>query len=172
NAFLSAFVVAAEGAMDKEDSMTAVLKEYLQELLPDYMIPSYFIPVASIPLTSNGKIDRKALYRLQTKQQSDEFPQTAPRNEIEKKLVALWAHVLDREVNSIGIDTNFFQLGGHSLRATILTAVIHKELNVKVPLAELFRTPTIRGLAEYIRGLEENKYTSIQPTEKQSFYPL
>ncbi|MCP4146970.1 MAG: hypothetical protein GY757_04385, partial [bacterium] len=124
------------------------------------------------PLTSNGKIDRKTLYELHKKSPLDELSQIAPRDETEKKLVTLWSQVLDREVCDIGIDTNFFQIGGHSLNATILTAVIHRELNIKVPLADIFQTPTIRGLAKYIRGLEENKYTSLQPAEKKSFYPL
>ena len=81
----------------------------------------------------------------------------APGNEIEKKLVEIWSRFL-AETNrmsqlqtSIGIDDNFFQLGGHSLKATILVAKIHKAFDVKVPLAEIFKTPRIRELAKYIK---------------------
>ena len=91
----------------------------------------------------------------------------APRDEIENKLVEIWHDVLSKPHHAIGIDDNFFQLGGHSLKATILVSKIHKELNVKIPLVEIFKTPTIRELAEYIKGMTQEMHVSIEPVEKK-----
>ncbi|MCP4153407.1 MAG: AMP-binding protein, partial [bacterium] len=98
----------------------------------------------------------------------------------EEKLVELWNEVLmgkrsleqDEESQPIGIDDNFFQLGGHSLKATELTLKIHKRFNVIIPLAEVFKTPTIRALAATINNSAEETFASIPPAEKKSFYPL
>ncbi|HLP61372.1 MAG TPA: non-ribosomal peptide synthetase, partial [Candidatus Deferrimicrobium sp.] len=122
----------------------AGLREFLLEKLPDYMIPSYFVRLEKMPLTPNGKLDRKALPKPGL---DAGVSYAAPRNEIERKLVELWAEILGKD--GIGIDDNFFELGGHSLKATVLVSRIHKESNVSLPLTELFRNPTIRGLAGY-----------------------
>jgi tyrocidine synthetase-3 len=148
------------------------LKEYLSRLLPDYMIPSYFVELEEIPLTPSGKIDRKALPAPEV-QTGDYY--AAPRDEIEKRLVKMWSEVLGVEA-VIGIDDNFFALGGHSLKGTVLTVKIHKEFNVKLPLLQVFRTPHIRGMAEYIKEQlkqwKEDRYASIEPVEKKGYYPL
>ena len=73
---------------------------------------------------------------------------------------------------TIGIDDNFFQLGGHSLKATVMVSKIHKAFHVHVPLAEIFKTPTIRGLANYIKTAIKDKYVSIEPVEKKEYYSL
>jgi fengycin family lipopeptide synthetase D len=144
------------------------LRRYLELELPAYMIPSYFVQIETFPLTANGKIDVKALPEPgPVSGQSD----IAPRNEIEKKLAGIWAEVLGTN-QQIGIDDNFFQLGGHSLKATIVVSRIHKELNIHVPLAEIFKSSTIRKLAEYISGTAEEKYESIRPVEAKEYYEL
>jgi thioesterase domain-containing protein/acyl carrier protein len=127
------------------------LKKYLLKTLPDYMIPSYFISLEAIPLTPNGKVDRKALPDTRI-EAGENF--TAPRNEIELKLAEIWAEVLTID-GEIGIKDNFFELGGHSLKATILVSIIHSKMNVRVPLVELFKNPTIQQLAEYIKGTKK-----------------
>jgi amino acid adenylation domain-containing protein len=124
------------------------LEAFLSRSLPGYMIPSYFVPREEIPLTPNGKIDRRALPAPGLKQ--EEY--IAPRDPIEKKLVDIWSVVLEVEKEKIGIDDNFFRLGGHSLKATLVMSGINRELGVRVPLVELFKTPTIRQLSEYIIG--------------------
>jgi amino acid adenylation domain-containing protein len=174
---LTAYFVAASAADKGPDAEE--LWEFLSRELPYYMIPSYFIPIREIPLSPNGKIDRRALPEPHIKR--GEY-YTAPRNEIERKLVELWFEVLFAEntsnpstvisLTSIGIDDNFFNLGGHSLKAAILVSNIHRALHVRLPLAEIFRTPTIRGLAGYIIGKTKDKYTSIEPVEKKEHYPL
>jgi acyl carrier protein len=133
------------------------------------MVPSYFVSLERIPLTPNGKIDRRA---LPVPEPEAEETHTAPRNDIEKEMAGIWSEVLGVEKDTIGIDTNFFQLGGHSLKATVMIAKLQGKFNVKVPLAAVFKTPNIRGLAEFITGLAEHKYASIEPAEKKDYYLL
>ncbi|HLP57400.1 MAG TPA: amino acid adenylation domain-containing protein, partial [Candidatus Deferrimicrobium sp.] len=145
------------------------LHETLAKELPDYMIPSYFISLEKIPLTANGKIDRQALPKPELKADQD---YVAPRNKMEERLVGLWGEVLNIKPEFISIDSSFFQLGGHSLKAAILASRIHKEFNVLLPLAELFKTPTIRGLSGYMMGKAEDVYESIMPVEEKEYYSL
>jgi len=91
---------------------------------------------------------------------------------LELSLRKIWAGVLNIPDNSIGADQNFFRLGGHSLKATILTARIHKQLNVRVPLAEIFKSPTIRDQADYIRTQAPGSFVAIPASEKKDYYPL
>ncbi|HLP58410.1 MAG TPA: amino acid adenylation domain-containing protein [Candidatus Deferrimicrobium sp.] len=146
------------------------LRDLLNKVLPDYMIPAYFMPLKTIPLTANGKIDRKALPDPGGIAVAGVY--AAPRDEIEKRLVEIWGDVLSKPPHAIGIDTNFFQLGGHSLKATALVAKVHKELHVKIPLVEIFKTPTIRELASYFKDTNKDLHVSIAPVEKREYYVL
>jgi amino acid adenylation domain-containing protein len=160
----------------------AELRRYLSNTLPDYMIPSFFIVTDKIPLTSNGKVDRKSLPEPEVVSTDGEY--TSPRDAVEERLEKIWSEVLDirRDAlhvsHKIGIDANFFELGGHSLKAAALVSRIHKAFNVKMPFAELFVTPTIRGLAAYIKkGQGQGQkttdlYTLINAVEKKECYPL
>jgi len=161
--YLCAYIVAGEELEVEE------LKRYLAGELPDYMIPSYFIQMDKIPVTPNGKIDRLALPEPYG---SINFGKEyeAPGDETEEKLARIWQEVLG--IEKIGIGDNFFDLGGHSLKGISLVSKIHKEFNVEVPLKEIFRTPTIKGLAEHIKGQEENIYSSIEPVEEKEYYEL
>lgn len=167
NTYLCAYVVAAGNAGDRLD--TSRLKNMLSDELPDYMIPSYIVQVDGIPLTANGKIDRKSLPDPEIRT-GDEY--VAPADGIEKKMAAVWAEILDMEKEVIGAGTDFFQLGGHSLKATMLVSRIHKEWDVKVSLGEIFKSPTIRGLAGYIEKAGKDKYFSIEPAGKRNYYSL
>ncbi|HLP47310.1 MAG TPA: amino acid adenylation domain-containing protein, partial [Candidatus Kapabacteria bacterium] len=161
---LCAYILA-----DKELEVTE-LKNYLARELPDYMIPTYFTRIDRIPLTSSGKIDRKALPKPELTFKEE---YAAPRNPIEEKLVSVWSELLGIKKEKIGIDVNFFEVGGHSLRATFLAASINKEFNVKVPLVKIFEAPTIRGLAQYImEEAEENIFISITPAKVKEYYAL
>ncbi len=145
------------------------VREFLSKVLPDYMIPSYFVRMEKIPLTPNGKVDRKA---LPGPERAAGESYIAPRDDIEKKLVGLWAEVLNVEEGVISIDSNFFELGGHSLKATILAAKIYKYLDVKLPLALLFKSPTIEKISLYIKGAAVIKYTGVPRTEEKEYYDL
>jgi amino acid adenylation domain-containing protein len=145
------------------------LRNDLAKELPAYMIPSYFVYLEAFPLTPGGKIDRGGL----PAPEANAFGEyTAPRDEIEKKLVDIWAGILGLEKSAVGIDPGFFELGGNSLKAAVLKSRIHKELNVIVQLADIFKNPAIRGLSEHIRGAEVHEYTVIKAVEEKEFYQL
>ncbi|MCP5049569.1 MAG: amino acid adenylation domain-containing protein, partial [bacterium] len=173
--YLCAYIVPLDGdfiPLDSDaDKSTDIkqLRDYLSLELPDYMVPGYFVPLESIPLTPNGKVNRKALPPPQLQPGENHI---APSNVVEVQLAQLWSEVLGIEQSIIGIDNNFFELGGHSLKATIMAAKIHKALNIKVPLTEVFRTPTIRQLAQYIDTAARERYAAIEPVEKREYYPL
>ncbi|MCP5052282.1 MAG: amino acid adenylation domain-containing protein, partial [bacterium] len=162
--FLCAYFVSPM-AMGKDE-----LTDHLAHELPEYMIPQHFIQLEQIPLTPNGKVDRKALPVPDMMPGSSEY--TPPRNKIEEKLVSIWSEVLHITAESVSIDDNFFELGGHSLNATLVISRIKKELDVKIPLAEVFTATTVRKLAGSVRGAEVDKYQSIEPVEKRDYYPL
>jgi iturin family lipopeptide synthetase A len=146
------------------------LRNLLRETLPPYMIPSYFVPLREIPLTPIGKVDRNALPKPGNQVQKSTLQ--APRDQKEHSLTELWAEVLNMEYQELGIDLNFFELGGHSLKATLLVNKIHQKLNKKISLAEIFKAPTIRGLAEILREAEDEQYTRIKNIEKKDYYPV
>jgi len=165
--YLCAYIVAKPG--ETNPIVQSQLREYLSDRLPDYMVPSYFTQLDGIPLNSNGKVDRKALPEPEMKTGENYI---APRNELEKKLVELWSETLHVEKEKISINDNFFHLGGHSLKATTLAARIHKELKVNVPLAEIFKTSHIRGLAAFIKNAETQRFFSVEVVEKKEYYIL
>ncbi|MGQ3482135.1 condensation domain-containing protein, partial [Paenibacillus sp. TY11] len=145
------------------------LRSLLGEKLPHYMVPSYFVQLESMPLTPNGKIDRKALPAPEGSLQTG-ADYTAPRTGVESVLAQIWQDVLGLE--QVGVKENFFEIGGHSLRATTLTSKIHKELNKSLPLRSIFEAPTIEHLAAVIEQLDQEMYASIPVTEERPFYPL
>ncbi len=161
--YLCAYIVV------EREQTVAELREYLLKELPEYMIPTYFIQLDKLPLTVNGKVDRKALPepngRIVTGAEYE-----APRNITEEKLIDIWREVLG--VERIGINDNFFELGGHSLKATSLVAKIHKVLNIEVPLREIFKASTVKGVSEYIKSSEESIYSSIEPIEEKDYYEM
>ncbi|MCX6584832.1 MAG: amino acid adenylation domain-containing protein [Candidatus Aminicenantes bacterium] len=147
------------------------LKRILARQLPDYMLPSYFVPLERIPLTANGKVDRKAL-PAPPDAIGGGVAYVAPRNKIEQALVDMWRNVLGVHKERIGIDADFFDLGGHSLKATVLAAKIQKGFDVRIPLSELFRIPTIRELAGYIKAHAGEKFSAIGTVEEREYYEL
>lgn len=142
------------------------LKNYLKEKLPAFMVPNYFITLDKIPLTPNGKIDRKVLESLPLHQVSN-TTYAAPRNEVESTLATIWQEILG--IEKIGIEDNFFDLGGHSLMIGQVINNIYKQLNGTISYKELFLTPTIAEISQKIRKVN---YKSIPKTEVQNYYPL
>ncbi|UCH96000.1 MAG: amino acid adenylation domain-containing protein [Candidatus Aminicenantes bacterium] len=128
------------------------LRVYLQEKLPDYMIPSFFMDLEKFPLTPGGKIDRKALPEPEVKAPKE---YEAPRNEVEKRLLEIWQEIFETE--HIDINDDFFEIGGHSLRAAVMISKIHQTFNINLPLGEVFKSTTIKSLAEYINSQEVHR---------------
>ncbi len=128
---------------DRPDA--AVLRERLASRLPGYMVPQVIEWLAELPRHANGKIAREALPTPQFRRHT-KATQVPARSALEGRLLAIWRDVLQRE--ALGIHDDFFALGGHSLLATRVIARIRDQLQVDVPLINLFEYPTIAGLAE------------------------
>lgn len=151
-------------------NLTSSLREHAVQVLPEYMIPDYFVQLDALPLTANGKIAKKLLPAPE-KHALDKATYVAPADEIERRLEELWADVL--HVPHAGTCTNFFEIGGHSLRAASLVSKIHREFQVELSLRDLFQYRTIQEQAEQIRHLAgKHSYQSIMPAEQREYYPL
>jgi len=138
---LAAYLVPEEGASPGAEE----LRSYVRALLPDYMVPSFFVALEKLPLTANKKVDVRALPAPATHGHSDGTKYVAPRSGMELQLAALWQQVL--EVQDVGIHDNFFDLGGHSLKAAQLFFQLEVVFGKQLPLATLFQAPTIAELA-------------------------
>jgi len=131
------------------DVNATVLKAYLAEKLPFYMIPANYVMLDSIPLTSNGKVDKKALllYDCHTDDKLSFY--VAPRTTTEKLLTDVWTEALG--IKKIGIYDNFFELGGHSLIAVKVMTKIERLTGKRLPLASLFENPTIEKMSQLLQ---------------------
>ncbi|RFM33510.1 non-ribosomal peptide synthetase [Chitinophaga silvisoli] len=148
----------------------AVLRQELAVHLPAYMIPEHFIQLDHIPLTSNGKVDRKALPDPEAAELSTGVEYIAPRNPIESQLLSVWEEVLGR--TGISVKDNFFDLGGHSLKATRLTGQISKLFNVKMALKEVFTHPVLESQATWIAGAVQTAFAHVPVAAIAEDYPL
>ncbi|CQR73880.1 Tyrocidine synthase 3 [Sporomusa ovata DSM 2662] len=145
---------------DKTNAFWAAFVEklpvFLSQKLPEYMIPSVFISLSKLPLTANGKVDRQALPTLaNVKQVKPEKVFSAPRTPTEVALTAIWRQILG--IEQIDVTDSFFELGGDSLLATRLSAMVRTELEVELSLGKIFESPTIAKLAEHIQILKGEK---------------
>ncbi len=124
------------------------LRAHLLQKLPDYMVPSAFVALEALPLTASGKVNRLALPPPDHEQIALHADFLAPRTPTEEILVGIWADVLG--VENIGVNDDFFALGGHSLLLTRVAARIGEAIQLELPLRALFEAPTVAGLAEKI----------------------
>ena len=125
------------------------LRDFLKEKLPDYMIPGAFVSLEALPLTPNGKVNRRALPAPDLSLRSLEDRFLAPRDHLEWQLAQIWSDILG--VEPIGVKSNFFDLGGHSLLSVRLIAQIQQQFGKSLSLATLFQSPTIEQLASILR---------------------
>jgi len=136
------------------------IRTFLESRLPEYLIPSAIVMLAALPLTTNGKVDRRALPSPDTRAAPDTI--LAPRDELELQLTAIWEQVLG--VHPIDIRSNFFELGGHSLMAVRLFAKIEQTWGQNLPLATLLQKQTIEELAAVLRQEEWSpSWSSLVP---------
>ncbi|WP_414568460.1 non-ribosomal peptide synthetase [Nostoc sp. CCY 9925] len=169
--YLVAYIVPKQERIPMEDvqSFASLLRQFLKEKLPEYMVPKAYMVLESLPLTANGKVDRHALPIPETITFNNQ-DYVAPRSQVEKLLAEIWAKVLGKE--QVGVHDNFFELGGHSLLATVLTSRIRDTFQIDLPVRNLFETPTVEQLAKYIdtmcwvaKGVDKIETTGIQREE-------
>ncbi len=147
------------------------LRAHLSQTLPDHMVPAAFVSLAAIPLNPNGKVDRRALMRIDPITSSG-HAYVAPRTDAEQRLVGMWGEVLHRPPETIGINDGFFELGGHSLLATQLISKIRSQMGVDLPLKTVFDWTTVAELAEVIGKAKRSEIPPILPVDRSQFERL
>ncbi len=157
---LVGYLVTRSGA----DRPPAGLRENLREVLPDYMVPAAFVVLPALPLTGSGKIDHRALPEPDWGAVPGQVP-VAPRTPTEAKLAAIVAELLALP-GPVGLNDNFFALGGHSLTATRLMARIRAVYGVDLPLHTLFSDPTVAGLAAALAAASSGAADSPGPARR------
>ncbi|MHC4715067.1 MAG: phosphopantetheine-binding protein, partial [Planctomycetota bacterium] len=124
------------------------LRSVLSENIPEYMVPTRFVFLDSMPRTATGKADRRALPDLPTSRPELAAAYVAPRTPVEGQLSQMWSELLG--ISPVGVDDNFFDLGGHSLRAAQLLSRVSSAFGVEIPLPAFFESPTMAGMAPMI----------------------
>lgn len=145
----------------------APLRDFAARWLPTYMLPTHVIQLDAFPLTINGKIDRR---QLPVPDSFDDETLEGPVGPIEQQLATVWMAILDR--TGIGRHDNFFEIGGHSLKATRLISRIYREMGVKLALNDVFRHPTLAQMADLVSQTGTTGYERIQPCPEQPLYAL
>jgi amino acid adenylation domain-containing protein len=137
------------------------LRNHLRAKLPEHMVPSVFVPLDRLPLTSNGKVDRRALPEPAGTRAEVEAPFAAAETDAEKKIATIWQEALG--VDKVGIDDNFFDAGGHSLLMINVQWKLKEAFAREVALVDMFEHPTVRSLAAHLgRKPEEKGYAASQ----------
>jgi amino acid adenylation domain-containing protein len=145
---LVAYAVPEEGGSAPS---VAELRDHLRTRLPDYMVPAAFAILPALPLTGNGKVDRRALPEPEAAGPAEADDQTEPRTPTEQAVAAIWAAVLGAE--RVGVHTDFFALGGHSLRATQVVSRVNEAFGIALPLRTLFEQPTVAEVSAEVDRL-------------------
>lgn len=140
-------LLAAVGVQDQVVSVDA-LRAWLSERVPEYMVPQSWMFLPELPLTPSGKIDREALPAPGRGRPRLAAAAIAPRNALETAIAALWTQALG--LSAIGVEDNFFDLGGDSITAVQLTTATQRWLDAAVPLAALFDAPTVAAMCRYL----------------------
>jgi len=144
---LVAYVVEHDGQFS-----VSAMREKLTAALPDYMMPAVFVLMPVFPLSPSGKTDRLALPKPGRKRQELAAQYIAPRTETERKLVRVWCDIL--QLDSVGIEDNFFALGGDSLMGLKMCSCLQNEYSIKLPVVKLFQFPSIVQLAGYLDNVQ------------------
>ncbi|HET8774746.1 MAG TPA: amino acid adenylation domain-containing protein, partial [Thermoanaerobaculia bacterium] len=165
---LVAYVVAEKSDATQEEWQNA-LHAQLSGQLPAYMLPAAYVWLDALPLTVNGKVDVQALPAPESSALRTRAYE-APQDGIEASIAALWQSLL--RVERVGRHDDFFELGGHSLLAVQLVSRLRAEMNVELPLRQLFAAPTLGALAEVVRAAGASTMGSIQPADRSRPLPL
>ena len=162
------FVPAADAA-----PAVSALREALKQRLPEYMVPAAFMAIDRIPLTTNGKLDRRALPAPEAAGDGVGDGWVAPRTPVEELLAGIWSDVLGGR--PVGARDNFFELGGHSLLATRAVTRVREVFGISLPLRALFEAPTVAELAERVEALGRAELPApapVLPVERTALLPL
>ena len=143
---------------ESTQKLVPLLRGFLQEQLPEYMVPSALVLLEGLPLTPNGKVDRRALPAPDQIRPELENMYVVPRTPVEEVLAGIWTDILGLE--EIGVEDNFFDLGGHSLLATRVISRVRDSFHMEVPLRTIFEAPTIAGLAQLITEQQSEQENS------------
>ncbi len=161
---LVAYVVVDKG----QRPSVGDLRHFVQEKLPEHMVPSAFVELDALPLTPSGKVNRRALPAPTQARFEAEETFVAPRTPVEQTLAEIWSQILG--VEQVGIHDDFFKIGGHSLLATQVMSRVRDTLDIQLPLQDLFKAPTVAGLAE---SIEEIRWIAqdmlVAPTKEDGF---
>ncbi|WP_130908082.1 non-ribosomal peptide synthetase [Pseudomonas sp. Sample_16] len=155
---LVAYIVAS-GVVASETQYLQALRSVLRQSLPEYMVPSHLLLLDKLPLNNNGKLDRKALPRVEASAAQRAF--VAPLEGLESQLAQIWQHVL--QVEQVGRDDNFFELGGHSLRVLQVISRVRQQLNIELSVSSLFSAASLSEFAERAALAEISAQPPLQP---------
>jgi amino acid adenylation domain-containing protein len=162
---LSGYVVAADGIDG------TALRQWCAEALPPYMVPQAWVLLDALPMTPNGKVDRNALHALNGVDAKAADDGYVPVTDTEWRIAGIWREVLDRP--SVGVNANFFDLGGHSLRALRVVLKTRQELGIDVPVTALITANTVRRFAAYVeRHRGEAARPQVIPLNSTGHPPL
>ncbi|GAA6169339.1 amino acid adenylation domain-containing protein [Sessilibacter corallicola] len=163
---LAAYVIANE-PLASSNNAQAQIKSFVGQFLPEYMVPANIIVMDSFPLTPNGKVDRKALPIPNAVSTRTEY--IAPESDLEKAICEIWQNVLD--VDQIGMNDNFFQLGGHSLKATRVITQIKQQLELDVPLKLFFTAQTPADLVNQLNSVQSSGIKILPVSRQEKLLP-
>ncbi|GLV53936.1 hypothetical protein KDH_07870 [Dictyobacter sp. S3.2.2.5] len=150
------------------------LRHYLRDALPEYMVPGTCVLLESLPLTPNGKVDRKNLPAPVEASESQLRQLAAPRNSFEELILALWREILGYQ--QVGIEDNFFEIGGHSLLVNQLIARLRATFNVQISMRAIFHAVTVADQAALIQELLQTEQdllpSPLLPVSRDEALPL
>jgi len=147
------------------------VQEFLRKSLPEFMVPNQILILDEFPLNDNGKLDLNALKLLKSPD-SDSAEGSAPRNDTDRKLLKLWSDILG--LKNIDISSNFFDLGGHSLKATELLMTIHETMDTELSISDIFEYPSLSELSDVIasKSRQSSALPEISSVPEARYYPL
>ena len=152
----------------KSKSNIDQLKKFLKDCLPTYMVPTYIIPLDVLPINTNGKVDKKALPKIDTSFETTEY--TEPITKTEQKLAEFWKRLFN--IDKIGSNYNFFEIGGDSLLAIRLSSYILDELKTEITVSSIFKYPILTDLAHFIDDCQNTNKALIQKCHNAEYYPV
>jgi tyrocidine synthetase-3 len=150
----------------------STIRVYMSNTLPGYMIPDHFVQLDAFPLSETGKVNKKGLPDTKGVYMSTAMEYLAPRNETELMLLDIWSDILGMDKTKIGVRDNFFEIGGHSLKAILLIHKIEKLLKIKLIISDVFSGPTIESLSELILAKQWLNESADLKFEKRNIIEL